>query len=62
MDISGTIAEWEEWTNTMVYTSGDYIIDQALVPVQMDREKDTGHYLEPNVWIVHESRHPLPIT
>jgi len=62
MDISGTIAEWEEWTNTRVYSSGDYIIDQALVPVQMDREKDMGYYMEPNVWIVHQAGHPFPIT
>lgn len=53
MDISGTISAWEEWTNTKFHTSGDYIIDKALTPVQMDRKKNLGHYMEPNVWIVH---------
>lgn len=53
MDITGTISEWEEWTNTSFQSSGDYIIDQALVPVKINREKNLGQYTEPNVWLVH---------
>jgi hypothetical protein len=33
--------------------SGDYIVPGALVPVQIDRERDLGHYVEPNVWMRH---------
>lgn len=55
MDISGTITEWEEWTQTEFHTSGDYIIDQALVPVRVDTKKNRGQYLEPNVWFVHKT-------
>ena len=54
MEISGTILEWEEWTNTKIQTSGDYIIDKALIPIRVDTVKNTGKYIEPNVWIVHE--------
>ena len=57
MDISGTITEWEEWTRTKFFTSGDYIIDQALVPVHINREKNLGLYKEPNVWFLHETSH-----
>jgi GNAT superfamily N-acetyltransferase len=53
MEISGTIKEWEKWTNTQFQTSGDYIIDKALVPIRVNVEKNVGNYIEPNVWIVH---------
>jgi hypothetical protein len=32
---------------------GDYIVNNALVPVRVDREKNIGRYIEPNVWVVH---------
>jgi GNAT superfamily N-acetyltransferase len=54
MDISGTLEDWEAWTNKKFPKSGDYIIDEALVPVKIDTTRNTGHYMEPNVWIVHE--------
>jgi len=60
MDISGTIADWEEWTNSRFPISGDYMIDEALVPVKIDVTKNTGHYMEPNVWIAHEIKATKP--
>jgi hypothetical protein len=33
--------------------SDDYIVPGALVPVQIDRERDEGRYVEPNVWMRH---------
>ncbi len=33
--------------------SGQYIVPGALVPVEIDRENDTGRYVEPNVWMKH---------
>lgn len=53
MTISGTIAEWESWTDMTFPESGDYIIPHALNPVKMNCEKDQGIYIEPNVWTVH---------
>jgi hypothetical protein len=35
--------------------TGPYVIPEALVPVEIDRERDLGRYVEPNVWV----RHPL---
>lgn len=52
--IRGAHAEWESWTKMKFPQSGEYIIPDALVPIQMDLEKDEGVYLEPNAWIVHE--------
>jgi len=52
--IRGTRAEWEKWTAMKFPQSGQYIIDGALNPMEMNLEKDEGVYIEPNVWIVHE--------
>jgi GNAT superfamily N-acetyltransferase len=54
MEIPGTISEWEGWTGMKFFESGVYIVPGALVPVQIDVDKDRGIYIEPNVWIVHE--------
>jgi len=59
MEISGTLLDWEEWSNTHFQTSGDYIIDKALVPISVDIEKNIGTYIEPNLWIVHDVNYRL---
>lgn len=49
--MSGTVAEWEEWTGLALPESGPYVVPAALVPIQIDRERDEGVYREPNVWV-----------
>ena len=53
MRIPGTIEEWQKWTNRTFRKSGSYVIDMALVPINIDVENDSGVYVEPNVWMVH---------
>jgi GNAT superfamily N-acetyltransferase len=53
MTIPGTIRQWEEWTGMVFPESGPYVVPGALVPVEIDRERDQGLYVEPNVWMVH---------
>jgi GNAT superfamily N-acetyltransferase len=53
MRVAGTVAEWEQWTEMAFPETGSYVVPGALVPVQIDRERDEGLYLEPNVWMVH---------
>ena len=53
MRIPGTVAQWEEWTKLAFLESGSYVVPGALAPVEIDRERDEGLYLEPNVWMVH---------
>jgi len=53
--VEGTVAEWEEWTGMAFPDSGAYEVEGALVPVQIDRDADSGRYVEPNVWM----RHPV---
>jgi GNAT superfamily N-acetyltransferase len=51
--IPGSVAEWEEWTGMTLPETGPYVVPGALVPVEIDRERDQGLYVEPNVWMVH---------
>ena len=53
--VRGLVAEWEEWTGMAFPDSGEYVVEGALVPVEIDREADRGTYVEPNVWM----RHPV---
>ena len=53
MTIEGTVAEWEQWAGLAFPESGDYAVPGALVPVSIDRERDRGRYVEPNVWMLH---------
>ena len=51
--ITGTIAEWEEWTGMRFPGDGTYTFPKGLAPVEIDHGQDRGSYWEPNVWIVH---------
>jgi len=51
--IPAPIAEWEEWTHMTFPETGAYVVPGALVPIEIDRERDEGLYVEPNVWMVH---------
>jgi GNAT superfamily N-acetyltransferase len=51
--VEGTVAEWEEWTGMGLPDSGAYVVEGALVPVEIDRDTDSGRYVEPNVWMRH---------
>jgi hypothetical protein len=53
MTIEGSVAEWEAWTGMKLPETGSYVVDGALVPVEIDREADLGCYIEPNVWMWH---------
>ena len=53
MIVTGTAAEWQEWTELAFPDSGPYVVPGALVPVMFDRERDSGRYVEPNVWMQH---------
>src|SRR4051794_21729049 len=53
MRISGTVSEWEAWTELALPASGAYVFPHGLAPVAVDRDADVGIYWEPNVWMVH---------
>jgi GNAT superfamily N-acetyltransferase len=49
----GTVADFEQWCGLQFPESGSYVVEGALVPVEIDRERDRGAYREPNVWMRH---------
>jgi 2-keto-4-pentenoate hydratase/2-oxohepta-3-ene-1,7-dioic acid hydratase in catechol pathway len=51
--VTGTVAEWEEWAGMGFPESGQYVVEGALVPVEIDHERDVGRYVEPNLWMKH---------
>jgi GNAT superfamily N-acetyltransferase len=56
LKISGTVAEWEAWTQTAFPVSGEYVFPEGLATVAIDRDADVGLYYEPNVWLRHSLR------
>lgn len=51
--ITGTVAQWEEWTGMSFPESGEYVVPGALQPITINREQDVGTYSDPNIWIRH---------
>lgn len=51
--MTGTVAEWEEWSGIALPSTGDYVIPQGLSVLHVDREADLGTYVEPNIWVQH---------
>jgi hypothetical protein len=56
MVITGTVAEWEAWTTMRFPQSGRYTVPGALAPITIDRGRNVGRYVEPNVWMRHPVR------
>ncbi len=56
MTVRGRVDEWEAWTGLRMPESGSYVVPGALVPVRIDRDRDEGLYVEPGVWMVHQTR------
>ncbi|UQX04885.1 N-acetyltransferase [Streptomyces sp. RerS4] len=55
MTVSGSLAQWREWTGLPFDTAGPVQVPGALVPVHCEPERGYAVYVEPNVWV----RHPL---
>jgi GNAT superfamily N-acetyltransferase len=55
LQITGTVREWEEWTEMSFPESGTYVFPHGLAPLEIDVDDDRGRYWEPNVWM----RHPV---
>jgi hypothetical protein len=53
MRITGTVADWEQWTGMRFPGDGEYTFPAGLATVEINHAADRGSYWEPNVWIVH---------
>jgi GNAT superfamily N-acetyltransferase len=52
--MTGSVADWEDWTGMVFPSTGEYIVPDGLAPLRIDRETDRGTYDEPNVWVQHQ--------
>lgn len=53
MEITGSVAEWEQWTGMPFPESGPYVIPDGLDLLVVDRENDMATYREANLWMRH---------
>lgn len=54
--ITGTVAEWQSWTEMRFPEDGEYWFPRGLATVRIDHAADRGGYWEPNVWMHHSLR------
>lgn len=54
MVVTGTVAQWEEWTGLRFSKTKRYAVPGALDLVAIDLEQNSGTYREPNVWVAHD--------
>lgn len=55
MVVEEPVAFWEMWRGSPFPQTGEYKIEGALNPVQIDLERDSGRYVEPNVWFAYKA-------
>ncbi|MEV5979257.1 N-acetyltransferase [Streptomyces sp. NPDC052114] len=53
MTVSGSTAQWREWTGLPFDEEGPVEVPGALVPVHCELARGYGVYVEPNVWVRH---------
>jgi GNAT superfamily N-acetyltransferase len=53
MVITGTVADWENWTRMAFPETGQYVVPDALDLLSINREEDNGTYAETNLWMQH---------
>jgi GNAT superfamily N-acetyltransferase len=56
--VPGTVGERERWTGLPMPETGLYVVPGGLVPVEIDRVRDVGLYVEPGVWMTHAAQAP----
>ena len=55
MIIPGSINDWSRWTKQAFPGSGQYIVEGALNPIEVDIDTNRGIYREPNIWVVYHT-------
>jgi GNAT superfamily N-acetyltransferase len=54
--VTGSRAQWEDWTGMSLPQTGTYVVPGGLVPVRIDVEADHGRYDEPHIWMHYRIR------
>lgn len=51
MVVDEHVSFWETWAGQRFDSSAPYVLKGALAPIQIDLERESGLYEEPNVWV-----------
>ncbi len=54
MRLTGTVADWERWTGMKFPANQSYVVPHMLSTLKIEREKNEGIYVEPNVWMEYK--------
>jgi hypothetical protein len=53
MVMTGTVAEWESWTDMVFPETGAYVVPDALGLVDINRTTNVGTCVEEGLWVQH---------
>jgi len=56
MRIPGAVADGVRWSGMTFPERRSHVVPGALAPVRIDRERNEGVYVEPDVWVRHVLR------
>ncbi|WP_449432238.1 amino acid adenylation domain-containing protein [Pseudomonas putida] len=51
--IEGSLAQWQAWTGVTFDRAGQWQVEQALQPVEVDLANDRACYHDPSIWVAH---------
>jgi hypothetical protein len=51
LTVIATVQDWGRWTGMIFPASGKYTVPGALVPIEIDVERNIGRYVEPHLWM-----------
>lgn len=51
MVVDEPLSFWETWLGRRLDSSAPCVVEGALAPIQVDLDRETGRYEEPNVWV-----------
>lgn len=55
MVVQEHVGFWENWSKRTFDHSGRYEVSGALVPIEIDLDRNYGRYEEPNVWVAYSA-------
>lgn len=50
---TGTVEQWQGWSNLALPGDGAYVVPAALSPLHVDHEHNQGTCTEPPIWVRH---------
>ena len=60
MTVRATVAQWEARTGLRFPVSARYVVPRGFSPITIDRRRNVGRYVEPNVWMRHSVKPTAP--